>query len=149
MLEPDEHARFVSAGAGLAREVPVRVLRDRFTDWDDATVRVSFETLEPVSKAASDGATGWLELARRTRPTLVVPATAVVKAPEGHVVFVPTGDGRTFSRRQVVLGRALFNRVAIVAGLSDGERIVTAGAPFLEAERVSALETDGATPGPP
>ena len=138
-LEPEERASFVPAGAGPAGELPVRVLHDRPLDWDDATVRVRFELLDPAPQDRV-GTVGWLALARRTRAALLVPLAAVVRAPDGHVVFVPSVDGQAFLRRKVILGRAVFGMVDIVAGLSAGEKIVTASAPFLEAERVNAAQ---------
>ena len=148
-LDLEERASFVRAGVDPAGALPVRVLREPSLDWDDATVLMSFQILAPARVLDRDGTVGWLELAQRTRSALVVPAAAVVRSPGGHIVFVPSRDGQTFSRRKVIVGRALFGMVDIVAGLSNGERIVTASASFLEAERVNALQTEDATQGLP
>jgi Heavy metal binding domain len=152
LLEPDERAMFVPAITGptpLDRELPVRVLRDPPVDWDDGTVRVRFEATGPSDLVARRGAVGWVRLVTRIRPALLVPRGAIVRTPRSPVIYVPSGDGRTFSRRKVVLGRVLFGMVAIVSGLSDGERIVASSAPFLETQWLAGVDAQGSFQGAP
>jgi RND family efflux transporter MFP subunit len=54
---------------------------------------------------------------------LQVPLTAVVRRSEVTAVRVVTDDGR-ISLRQVLLGRVRGARVAVLAGLSEGERVL-------------------------
>jgi membrane fusion protein (multidrug efflux system) len=58
-----------------------------------------------------------------------VPATAISYNPYGDFVFlVETGDdGHTVRRRQIATGQARGDRVAVTEGLSEGERVVSAG----------------------
>ena len=60
----------------------------------------------------------------------VVPSTAVAEDREGRFVFVaePTGDGLAVVRRQaVVVGTFAADGLEVLDGLSDGDRVVTAG----------------------
>jgi hypothetical protein len=149
LLEPAERATFVraiDASAPSAHDGIVRWLPDAPLEWDDATLRVRFQLEGPASASERLDTVGWIKLPARNRPALLVPRGAVVSAAGGPVVFVPSADGRSFSRRKVVVGRVFFGMVAILSGLSDGERIVTESAPFLEAERLIADESDGTAP---
>ncbi len=61
---------------------------------------------------------------------LVVPQTAVLRAAYGDSVFVvEQKDGEVFARQQFVrLGRTRGDFVAVLSGLSPGQRVVAAGA---------------------
>jgi len=62
--------------------------------------------------------------------THIVPANAVVADREGKFVFVvesPQGDVGIASKRSVETGKLVANGLQVVAGLSDGDRVVTAG----------------------
>src|SRR5204863_5429105 len=66
---------------------------------------------------------------------VVVPATAVQSIGGDTVVFVPaSGSTRRFRERKVILGGRDGDRVAVMEGLSAGERIVTKGSFDLRAE---------------
>lgn len=58
--------------------------------------------------------------------SLHVPRSAVLMAGSSSVVYVETEPGR-FEIRPVVLGPVLRDRVVILGGLSEGERVATAG----------------------
>jgi membrane fusion protein (multidrug efflux system) len=62
-------------------------------------------------------------------PLLTLPRTAVTYAPYGDSVFtVEAGEGGpTVQRRQVETGEVRGDRVAILSGLSAGQRVVSAG----------------------
>jgi membrane fusion protein (multidrug efflux system) len=63
-------------------------------------------------------------------PVVTVPETAVTYSLQGNAVFViePTEDGAlTASARIVTVGDVRDGRTAILDGLAEGERIVTAG----------------------
>lgn len=62
-----------------------------------------------------------------TSPQVTVPETAVIDDDGVAVVMVQLG-GESFERRSVRTGARAAGRIAISAGLDDGERIVTAGA---------------------
>ncbi|MCB1791808.1 MAG: efflux RND transporter periplasmic adaptor subunit [Gammaproteobacteria bacterium] len=60
---------------------------------------------------------------------ITVPDTAISYAPYGDSVFVVSDkDGKlSVERRQIETGRRNDGRVAVVSGLADGERVVSAG----------------------
>ena len=61
---------------------------------------------------------------------LLVPSTAVFQGEGGKYVYVETGPMH-FGRRPVRVESAGTDRVCVVAGLSEGERIVTSGGIYL------------------
>lgn len=71
-------------------------------------------------------------------PVLTVPASAIVDDGSRQFVFVAKGGG-LFEPRTVKLGARTEDRVHVVAGLSEGERVVTAGNFLIDAE--SNLQT--------
>ena len=76
----------------------------------------------------------------------LLPLTAFVGAPgDGFAVMVIEGDGsETRARlRQVELGEVAGNRVAVIRGLTPGERVITTGASMVaDGERVEVLPTE-------
>src|SRR5215472_3829685 len=86
------------------------------------------------------GMIGTIVLAGR-RPNakvLVVPLTAVVRSPdrrEGFAVFLTDGPGDSPKVRtqDVTLGDTYGNNIAVLTGLSAGERVVTSGANMIRA----------------
>jgi cobalt-zinc-cadmium efflux system membrane fusion protein len=71
--------------------------------------------------------------ARSARPVVLVPKGAVQTVGTQSVVYVSTGPGR-FVQRDVTIGDAMGNEVAISSGLEPGDAVVTEGAFFLRAE---------------
>ncbi len=76
-------------------------------------------------------------------PTLTVPRDAVVDTGRDQHVFVSIGD--RFEPRPVTLGVQLADRIAILSGLTAGERIVAAGVFLLDSE--SRLRATGGLGG--
>ena len=66
-------------------------------------------------------------------PSLAVPVDAVIDSGLKKTVFVERAPGQ-FEPREVQTGRRLGERVEIVKGLTQGERIVTSGTFFLDSE---------------
>ncbi len=66
-------------------------------------------------------------------PRLSVPAGAVISSGRRDLVFVQQGEG-SFEPREVTLGLRLPDSVEILAGLTAGERVVTAGNFFVDSE---------------
>ncbi|HKC59985.1 MAG TPA: heavy metal-binding domain-containing protein [Myxococcales bacterium] len=100
--------------------------------WDASMSRIDFQV--DGAPAPRVGTTGWLELAARARPVLVVPSTAVLQSGDGPYVLAASPDGRTFTRRPVETGSSLFGLTVVVSGVSEQERIAVRSAFFLEAE---------------
>jgi RND family efflux transporter MFP subunit len=68
---------------------------------------------------------------RERRPATLVPVAALLEAEGGRGTVYVVGEGGRAQRRRVSLGVLSGERVEIAAGLTAGERVVTAGAAFL------------------
>jgi Heavy metal binding domain len=101
--------------------------------WDASTVIVGFR-LQEKAPGLRAGITGWLELAARPREALVVPQAAILTSVDGPYVLAASADGRTFARRPVRIGRTLFGLTAVTSGVSEGDRIASRAAFFLDAD---------------
>ena len=80
--------------------------------------------------------------------TLVVPSEAVIQSGERTVAFVSKGQGR-FEPRELKLGVRGDENYQVLAGLEEGERIVTSGQFLLDSEsrlKEAVLQMLGATP---
>lgn len=66
-------------------------------------------------------------------PGLSVPLESVLDAGRSKVVFVAAQNG-VFAPRQITLGTEYDDRVQVLTGLSEGERVVTAGMFLLDSE---------------
>lgn len=71
-----------------------------------------------------------LRIARASAPRIVVPQTAVLHEGDVTEVYVPSGKGK-YDLRRVTTGALHGENIEILAGLGDGEQIVTQGAAFL------------------
>ncbi|HEX3761074.1 MAG TPA: heavy metal-binding domain-containing protein [Kofleriaceae bacterium] len=127
-LAAGDPATFYPA-AEPTRGIEVRRTVAPAEDRDSATVAVRFEV---GADAPAVGAEGALAVPARPRELLVVPATAVLEAPDGSYVLVRGPGG--FARRTVQVGRTQQGVVAVLAGLSDGDEVVVTGAFVVDAE---------------
>ena len=88
----------------------------------------------------------------RVGPVLSVPRSAVLDSGTRQVVLVETGPGR-FAPRDVTLGRRGGDRIEVLEGVAEGERIVVSANFLIDAESnlQSALQglADGAGHGAP
>ncbi len=69
---------------------------------------------------------------------MAVPDSALVEEGGRFIVFVQLG-GETFDKRDVTLGLRDGNWVQVLAGLKEGERIVTKGAYAIRLASVSGV----------
>jgi cobalt-zinc-cadmium efflux system membrane fusion protein len=100
---------------------------------DTRTLKARIEVANPsrslkpgmLVDVALGGATG--------APQVVIPRAAVQQAGERTLVFTPGANG-TFNVREVRLGAISGDRVAITAGLTTSDQVVTDGAFSLKAE---------------
>lgn len=113
------------------------------TPWDDATVRVRFR-----AEAAPHGATGraasalragqagWVELARKKREVLGVPASAIIQSPEGPYVLVSLGNFH-FEKRPIEIGETFLKQgfAVVMNGLQWHDLVVARAAFFMDAQR--------------
>lgn len=67
-------------------------------------------------------------------PVLTVPVAAVHGEGSGQAYVFTGSDGNRFVRRAVTLGAKVNDRIAILAGLSPQDQVVTAGSILLKAE---------------
>jgi hypothetical protein len=68
-----------------------------------------------------------------TEPTLTVPRSAIISRGIGPVVYVDKGDGH-YAPRAVLLGRVGDEFSEVLAGLKEGEKVVTTGNVLIDSE---------------
>ena len=95
-------------------------------------VRLEFENPDLILRPGMFG-TARLD-ARRTKDVLHIPDTAVLRTGRRDLAFVALGHGH-YEPRELVIGRgADGGRVEVLAGLREGERVVTRGQFLLDSE---------------
>jgi Cu(I)/Ag(I) efflux system membrane fusion protein len=124
------------------RALPGRQLHGRVTLVEPAlaaetrTARVRIELQNPAGAAGPDlrpDMDADVELFGAGRQVLVVPESAVLYTGPRTIVFVDLGGGR-FRPREVRLGAKSAGAYEVVAGLREGDRVVTSGNFLLDAE---------------
>lgn len=103
------------------------------------TLRVRFVVPNPDG-TIRPGAFGTAVFSLSPRTLLVVPRDAVVDRGTLQHVFVATDDGR-YEPRMVRIGARFEDRVEILEGVSEGERVVSSGVFLLDSE--SRLRASG------
>ena len=87
---------------------------------------------------------------RSAPPTLVVPRSAVIATGERAMVFVQIADG-TLVPREVTMGRTSGRLQELLAGVTEGERVVSSAAFLVDAEsnlgQMAMPGMDMGTPG--
>ncbi len=105
---PGRIAEIVPSADPLSRSVAVRVRLER-------------------SAGIVPGMFGRLRIAQAPEKTLVVPASAVIRA--GQLAFVDVAEHGRLVRRAVQLGRMIGDRYEVFSGLAEGERVALRSAP--------------------
>lgn len=141
-LEPGERALFFPRASPAAGRPAFRLVEAPHSK-DTTTVWVRFL----MDGKALPPTTGWLQLAARPRSLLVVPESAVLYSGEGAYVLAAPPEQRTFTRRNIEVGRTLdsghvadlagdhFGLVVVLSGLAEGERVIASDTFLLDAER--------------
>ncbi|MEW5982544.1 MAG: efflux RND transporter periplasmic adaptor subunit [Acidobacteriota bacterium] len=114
---------------GQADPVPLRVIRQwhlRVVDQRLRAVVLRFEVDNSDGRVLVGQAGNALLYTRALVLAPIVPASAILREAGRPYVFVQAG-GEAFERRMVRLGPRDGDRVAVAAGLSAGERVVTRG----------------------
>lgn len=93
-------------------------------------IRVELQVVAAPGELRS-GLVGKARIRRGAAPGLVVPASAVLDARDGKGWLMLAVDGRA-QRREVALGEVTEGAVAVTAGLSTSDRVIVAGAAFLD-----------------
>ena len=101
-------------------------------DAQTRTLKVHVELPNPVGRFRPE-MYGSIRHSGPTRPTLVVPATALLQEYGRSVVFVERGRGQ-FERREVTTGVRTETLVAVSDGLAADERVVVDGAILLKGQ---------------
>jgi Cu(I)/Ag(I) efflux system membrane fusion protein len=124
------------------RALPGRPLHGRVTLVEPAlaaesrTARVRIEVRNPrgpAGPALLPEMVADVELGGTGSESLGVPESAVLYTGPRTIVFVDEGGGR-FRPREVRLGRKVGGMFEVVAGVSEGDRVVTSGTFLLDAE---------------
>ncbi|HYS05562.1 MAG TPA: efflux RND transporter periplasmic adaptor subunit [Candidatus Dormibacteraeota bacterium] len=133
--------------------LPGKVLRGRVglvypvLDAATRTVQVRLEFPNPGLQLKPEMYAD-VELESDLGQRLIVPETAVLATGTRDIVFVDRGDG-AFEPREVRLGLRLPEAVEVLAGLAEGERIVTSGNFLVDSEsRLKAALESAARPAP-
>lgn len=118
----------------------------------DATTRQGLVeiALTPVPPGAQAGQLCRVELPGVMQARRTVPLIALRQDPEGEYVYSVDAEGRA-RRTPVRSGVALGERIEILDGLADGDRVITRGFINLSAGRPVQIVAapDGALPAPP
>jgi cobalt-zinc-cadmium efflux system membrane fusion protein len=107
-------------------------------DPQNRTIPVTFTVPNPDQTLKIEMA---IEARMPTGPpqkTLLVPSKAILSEQGISSVFVETQPG-VFQRRVVTLGPKSGGNIAIVSGLSAGEKVVSVGAQSLNSEALKSL----------
>jgi hypothetical protein len=148
-LMPDEHALFFG-GATPNMGIDVHLVPEPPSPVDASTVRVHF-LLDPRSSVAVPAAgltdVGSLQIPIHARELLVVPSSAVLYSAKGPYVLAASEHEDTYTKRLVEIGRILdsgyvgeragdgVGAIVVLAGLREGDRVITANTFFVDAER--------------
>ncbi len=131
------------ASSGVeAREATVAFVYPTLTE-STRTLRVRFVIENPEGEIRP-GAFGTAVFHLAPRTALVVPRDAIVDHGTSQYVFVATGGGR-FEPREVSLGARFDERVEVLDGVTEGERVVSSGVFLLDSE--SRLRASGGMTG--
>lgn len=152
-LSPEEPGTFTRT-ASPQTSIAVRKIEGPAVAWDRSTSRIRFELdrdrAPKGGPALEPGQVGWLEVARRTREVMAVPASAIVQSPEGPYVLMSAGASG-FEKRPIEIGETFVKQgyAIVLAGLHANDRVVARATFFIDAERrlhAGAKETGWATP---
>jgi heavy metal-binding protein len=147
VIAAGDRASFSATGDPTA-VVSLRRSGDAALPWDDSTVRIRFRP--DANQPLQAGQVGWVELPRKPREVLTVPASAVVNSPDGPYVLAATA-GYGFEKRPVQIGETFVKQgfAVVLSGLSLHDRIVSRATFFLDADRRLGLDEGGEGLGEP
>jgi RND family efflux transporter MFP subunit len=152
VFESDDAAiRMGQAGTVSIEYLPNRKLRATVTnilpqvDPQTRTLKVRLEADNPAGALKPDQFVT-VEFTSGAGAKLTVAADAVLDSGRRQVVFVDRGGG-LFEKRLVQTGERFDERVEVVSGLREGERVVVSGAFLLDSE--SQLKSPGAAAAAP
>ena len=132
-IEEDDPAEMTLAG------VPGRIFTGKldyiypYMDKETRTVKVrlEFDNREGLLKPDMFGDV--IIKAGRDVEAVVIPAEAVVRSGEREIVFISRGKGK-FEPREVEIGVTASGLIQILAGMEEGERVVTSSQFLIDSE---------------
>lgn len=131
---PGETGQFVSiTGDGAGRLVFVGIQVEAAT----RTVPLIYEAKNPESRLRVGQSVNLFVETGRAEDTLAIPSAAIVEEDGRPIAFVQVG-GETFQKRDLTLGIRDGNWVQVLAGITEGERVVTKGAYAVRLASVSS-----------
>ncbi len=148
-LAADEPGSFSLTQTPKVR-VAVRRAADPAVAWDRSTSRIRFQLVavgaKPAERPIHPGQVGWVELARKPREVLAVPASAVLQSPGGPYVLA-LAEGFKFEKRPIEIGETFagLGVAAVLSGLRAQDIVVSRAAFFLDAERRSSAQSGQAS----
>ena len=118
------------------------------TQADSHTLQVRVE-LPNRGGRLHPGMFATVHLSGAARPSLFVPSEAVIQTGRRAIVML-AGEGGRYQGVEVALGRESGGRTEIVAGLTEGQKVVASGQFLLDAEAsLSGLQARPLTVAPP
>jgi membrane fusion protein, copper/silver efflux system len=142
-FRPGMRATVTQPGIGKALTARVSPVLPQF-DPSTRTLKVRLEADNPGFVLRPDMFVD-VEMPVELGPAITVPKEAVLDSGTRRVVYVDKGDG-VFEPRKVETGWRQGDRVEIVSGLAEGERVVTSGNFLLDSE--SRMRAAGAEETP-
>jgi HlyD family secretion protein len=152
---PQNQAGYMKAGdaatvtqSDSTQEVPGKVIVvSPAVDPNSTTVQVWVETPNPGEKL-QPGVTVHVSIVTETIPdTIVVPAAALLSAPDGSTQVVVVGADMAAHTRKVEVGVREPDKVQVLKGLKAGEQVVTVGGLGVEDGTKVRIEKPGESPG--
>jgi Cu(I)/Ag(I) efflux system membrane fusion protein len=80
-----------------------------------------------------DGLHAEAHVVAETEPTLTIPRSAIISRGTSAMVYVDKGDGH-YAPRAILLGRVGDDFSEVLAGLKEGEKVVTTGNVLIDSE---------------
>jgi Cu(I)/Ag(I) efflux system membrane fusion protein len=118
----------------------VKPFADRDFDMMSGSTTVRAEILNPPVEPGDfgkyklfNGLHAEAHVIAETEPTLTIPRSAVISRGIGPMVYVDKGDGH-YAPRAVRLGRIGDEFSEVLAGLKEGEKVVTTGNVLIDSE---------------
>lgn len=136
LLDAEEGALFIPSTRlrdGKPAGIAVRRIDEPPAAWDSGTALVRFRVQGKGQLTPNQ--TGWVKFATRVRQVRAVRSSAVIQSAGGPYVLLVGKDRRTFTKRPIQIGSALYDHAGVLAGLEVGERIATLNTFSLDAER--------------
>lgn len=131
---PGEAGRFVPiTGDGAGRLVFVGIQVEAAT----RTVPLVYEVKNPDNRLRVGQSVNLFVETARAEATLAIPSAAIVEEDGRPIAFVQVG-GETFQKRDLTLGIRDGNWMQVLAGIAEGERVVTKGAYAVRLASVSS-----------